>query len=242
MSFRQTLAGIGLSALLGTMAASSAHAAPVYIGVQIGSGAIVNETNIAIPSGNGGAGTASFNGVVGSFTINASVNGTPPLPEPNLVSDSISISSNAGGVVSIYMSELNQFPLNLGGFLSGFTNNLLFGGGIVSVTESTYVSSCTVPGNPCGASSIFATANLLATTTFTDNGAVSEFSKMPTLTAPYSTTEIYTIDFGAGIDPGVTDTISLQSVPEPMTLGLLGSGLFGLGMIKRRRSTRVIAA
>jgi hypothetical protein len=34
---------------------------------------------------------------------------------------------------------------------------------------------------------------------------------------------------------GITDTISQIAVPEPGTLGLLGSGLLGLGAILRRR-------
>ena len=40
----------------------------------------------------------------------------------------------------------------------------------------------------------------------------------------------------------VVGTYSIQQIPEPFTLGLLGAGLAGLGWIRRRRSSSSVSA
>src|SRR5208282_6744571 len=101
-------------------AATGAYSAPVYVGLQDGNGPITTVVS-------GANGTATF-GLTefGSSGVYASgnVEGTPPLPEPQLLSNTLTVSGehDAGGTVSIYVSELNQNPLNFNMFSSAFSN------------------------------------------------------------------------------------------------------------------------
>jgi PEP-CTERM motif len=167
----------------------------------------------------------------GTFqSVTVTTTGTPPLTEPSLLTESISVSSAASGVLTIYVSELGQTAANFSALSSGFTSNLLLGN-ITSVVESTYVQNC--GSNPCTAADAFSTSDLLSTTTFTGIGSTTITAPTPVgLTGPYVKTEVYVITAtGAG---AATDTINVVAVPEPATLGLLGTGIAGLGFLFRR--------
>jgi hypothetical protein len=236
--FYMALACLGLTV--------SAQAAPIYIGVQDGNGAIT--TVVSNGNGNGTFGSSSSPIEVGTsgIYVSGSDEGTPPLPEPEIISNAVDVSGEHdgnGGTISIYMSELNQFPLasSFNSFFSkfaatipstwdGFTTN-----SVISVTESTYVSPCAVPNSACTASDAFKTADLLSTVTFTAQGTdtAGGIAQIPAgLTTPYSTTEVYTVTFGAGY--GDVSSLIDVSVPEPASLALLSAGLFGLGYVRKR--------
>lgn len=244
---RNFLAAALLGGVLGL--AAQAQSAPVYVGIQDGNGAIKTIVNGANGSATFGLTEFGTSGVYAS----GSVEGTPPLPEPKLLSNTLTVSGehDGGGTVSIYVSELNQFPLNYASFFSSFSNIFApvdtlgaknqTANTATKVVESTYVTACPIPGAACPAASAFAEGKLLSTTTFTAGGAttVDDGAVRPGgLTAPYVETEVYTITFAAPAGVNLYGQVSSSidmSVPEPASMALVGTALLGLGVVRRRR-------
>jgi hypothetical protein len=239
-----------LAAALGGAAITAAHAAPVYVGLQDGNGAITKVVNGANGSANVGSPTNVIEIGTSGVYVYGSVKGTPPLNEPDLFSNSVSLSGehDGGGTVSIYVTELNQFPLTYAGFASSFKNSFAPISGFTTnsatkVVESSFITPCLPPNSACPASDIFAEGTLLSTTTFTPSGAtsVSDWASLPVgETAPYAITEEYTITFAApgGVNGSygqVSASIDV-TVPEPVSMALLGVGMLGLGVVRRRRT------
>jgi hypothetical protein len=230
-----------------TTVASAAMSAPIYVGLQAGSGAI----NTVVNGVNGPAtfGLTQF-GTTGVYA-SGSVSGTPPLPEPDLLSTALAVSGehDTGGTVSIYVSELNQFPLNFSSFFTAFKNTFpslgSLGAGnqtantVLQVVESDYVTACT--GSPCTSADAFKEGTLLSTATFTSASATTAGGIAPipgSLTAPYATTEVFTITFAAPSGPNLYGQVSSSigiTVPEPASIALFGSALVGIGAIRRAR-------
>jgi hypothetical protein len=180
------------------------------------------------------------------YIMNLSVEGTPPLAEPTLYSATIDISGQPAEneTFSIYITELNQFPLD-SGFWSTYTGGFAWTGGgqtppnfnsIASFTASTYVTpeNCT-PAPACYSNFAFSTADLLTSQTFTQGGGTSytDYAGSPLTTAPYAVTEVYTFSTGAGY--GEFQASTLEQAPEPASLTLMGAGLAAIGFLRRRR-------
>lgn len=186
----------------------------------------------------------------GDFTVTLDVFGTPPNPQPGLMSAATTVSEipAADGSVTIFITEQNlTAPLtghDIESIFSQIENTLptLNGGGPAggapTATETTYINTDDAqfgPGlDPGGATK-------LSTTTFTGAGVFSTtaFAVPPTLSGAYSETEVFTVTPNACGSPcsSVTFSGSIDmQVPEPSTLTLLGVGLLGIPLLRRRKA------
>jgi hypothetical protein len=234
---------IALAAVGGLLAcAPGAWASPtsVYIGLQeagVNGGALTLEA-----SGLGTAGISGFSygdPTDGMFQLSVTATGAPTLPSPYLNSDALVATASHPGIISIYVTNINQVPVGFSDFYSIFGVSSIGAG--ITVTESTYLHECSpVPFSLCNGTigaggDVFATTTLLSTQTFSSTGAVTDYSAngLP-LTAQVheAITEVYTIDF---TQQGTALNASIDlAVPEPMSITLLGGALLGIGVVRRR--------
>jgi hypothetical protein len=207
--------------------ASAAQAIPVSIGLQE---AGYNSGNVTTEVNQNQSGSSVFAGSYGTFSASVDTSlefNNLPYGDLNSTSDD-SVSTGGAGTLKIYISEQNVFIPQGGsgfqGFLNAFTTNLLGTSGF-TVTESTYLNSDNTQ---------YSTEMLLGTATFTSGLQTSSVFDNPYLTqGEYSIVQVYTITAsGAGSANNTIDT-TLEA-PEPASMVLLGSGLFGLGFLRRR--------
>jgi hypothetical protein len=215
-----------LAALVGLP--SLARADTISIAYSIGGGPL-----ITLVAGANGAFPIAGSIASGTWNFTYSASGSPLIPEPTLQSNTINVNSKGAGTLTLYVTEQGlSTPTGINEFISSFTTNTL-SSGIASVDESTLISL---------ADALY-TGTTLSTVTVTSSGPTANITAAtPFLAAPYSETEKYVISTtGAG---NTNDTIDIaaapKAVPEPSSLGLLSSGLFGIGLLGLRR--RKVAA
>ena len=219
---------------------AGASAAPIYLGHTVDGSLIAT-----VDAGSSGWYNSDGLITVGSgLYISAAIIGTPPSPEPDLLSTSVDFSggpSTTTNTINICVTELNQETPAFSALQSTFRSELDPGVPLprghhaVQMMASAYVTTCTnLVNNGWLASDTSAMGRLLSTTTFSPIGnAVTDVVSRPrNLAIPFATKGVFSRRFASQFGD-LDASIDVVGVPEPASLGLLGTAICSLSLMQR---------
>lgn len=194
----------------------------------------LQEDSMAAVTGGSSTGVVSMNNVTyGDFLLNTvSGIGTPVLGSPYLDLQTLNISTptmTGGHTLTIKLTETG---------LTATTSSLPLTSAFTGILNG--VSSETVTSYYDASNTAFGTANVLDTATFgglSNNVTMSANENISNLSNPFSETEIIVANFSAGMDTLNSSALieAGTSTPEPASCALIGGGLLGVALIRRRR-------
>lgn len=181
----------------------------------------VNNVQVASQSGNT---SVSYNSILGDWDISTKAFGVTGLGNTSDLFDvsNLDVSTNGtGGPLTLTFVETNLSGTSFDQFLSSFSGTL----NNISVTRTFYIDLSNAGG----------TSILLSSTNLANAQFLSALYNTGVL---FSITEVVTLNpTGRGAKLSGDDDIT--QVPEPGSLALLGSGVLGLGFIRRRKKTNI---
>ncbi|MDP9096994.1 MAG: PEP-CTERM sorting domain-containing protein [Pseudomonadota bacterium] len=204
------------SALAGV---SQAQAAPI-IQLMVGSTVITDN----------GAGdnspindVISYSAAVAPFNVTVNTGVANDLPYLDLASQDISSSAAGTLIIKFTATDLTS-PSAITNYLTMFSGNIA--GGSATVRLQSYYDA---------SNSAFGTATALGNLSSSNAGFFLNSVNAAGGSAMFSLTEILTVTAdGAGRNFSLDASVS--NVPEPMSIALVGTGLVGIGALRRKRT------